>query len=92
MAKHILEPAGDFVLVVDHPRKTVIEDIEMPDNERQQDMAYGTVIFVGPEALKTKPEDQVCYGPYAGKIVVFEGNTFRLLRQGNIELYIRTVE
>jgi co-chaperonin GroES (HSP10) len=89
MSKSYLEPANDYVMVVDSPRETTIDGIIMPDNQKQQEMVFGTVIFVGPEALKTMPEDRVCYGPYAGKTVVIDGVEFRIIRQGQIEGYIR---
>jgi co-chaperonin GroES (HSP10) len=93
MSKSVIVPANDRVIVVDHPRTTVLDGIEMPDNERQQEMAFGTVIFTGPKVSEyTKPEDQVCYGPYAGKIVVMNGVAFRLLNEGQIEAYIRKTE
>ena len=92
MAKHFLEPAGDYVLVVDSPREITLDGIELPGNVRQQEMAFGVVVFVGPRALATKPEDQICYGPYAGKSVVVNGTEFRLLREGQIELYIRKTD
>ena len=89
MPKHILEPAGDHVLVVDNPREVSIGEIELPGNTRQQDMCYGTVVFVGPLVDVAKDKDTVCYGPYAGKTVVIEGIEFRLLREGQIEAYVR---
>ena len=90
MIKSLLEPAGDHLLVVDHPREVIIDDITLPDNTRQQEMVFGTVVFVGPEVSKhTKIENIICYGPYAGKMVAFEGVEFRLLREGQIELYVR---
>lgn len=89
MSKNYFEPAGDYLLVVDNPRETVIDGIAMPDNERQKEMAFGTVVFVGPLVYFTKPEDRVCYGPYAGKTVVLEGVEFRIIREGQIEAYIR---
>jgi chaperonin GroES len=90
MPKHFIEPATDHVVVVDLPRETVINDIEMPDNVKQQDMVAGLVVFVGPACTPlTKAEDQVLYGPYAGKNIVIEGQEFRILREGQIELYLR---
>jgi chaperonin GroES len=89
MSKTFLEPASDYLLVVDSPRETTIDGISLPDNIKQQEMVFGTVIFVGPEALKTQPEDRICYGPYAGKNVVLDGIEFRIIRQGQIEAYIR---
>ena len=89
MSKSYIEPATDHVIVVDMPREVVIDGIVMPDNEKQQSMVYGTVVFVGPDAGRTKPEDRVMYGPYAGKGIVMEGTEFRLLREGQIEGYIR---
>ena len=89
MSKSYLEPATDHLLVVDSPHETTLDGITLPDNIRQQEMVFGTVVFVGPEAPQTKPEDLVCYGPYAGKNVVMNGTEFRLLRQGQIEAYIR---
>lgn len=89
MSKNFIEPATDHVLVVDGPRETVIEGITMPDNEKQQEMVVGSVVFVGPDAHDTHPADTVLYGPYAGKNVVMNGMEFRLLRQGQIEAYIR---
>ena len=91
--KKVIEPARNFVLVADGLRQTTIGEIDLPDNVKQQDMVYGTVIFVGPQvSKKTKPEDCVYYGPYAGKTVIFEGMEFRLLSEEQIEFYIRTVE
>lgn len=92
MSKTFLEPATDHLIAVDSPRETTIDGITMPDNVRQQDMAFGTVIFVGPAAFNTKPEDRVCYGPYAGKTVVLDGVEFRILKEGQIEAYIRKTE
>ena len=89
MSKTILEPAGDHVLVVDTPRTTTIDGIDMPENERQKEILFGTVVFAGPLAPSTHPEDQVVYGPYAGKMIVLEGIEFRLLREGQIEGYLR---
>lgn len=89
MSKHYLEPASDYVLVVDTPQENVIGDIQLPDNQRQQEMCFGTVVAAGPLATATKPEDQICYGPYAGKGVIMTGLEFRLLREGQIEAYIR---
>lgn len=90
MPKQRLEPANDRVLVVDTPRETTIEDISLPDNVRQQEMVFGTVVFVGPKVSDaTRPKDRVCYGPYAGKTVVIDGMELRLLIEGQIEAYIR---
>ena len=90
MSKYYFEPATDHVLVVDTLADTVIDDISLPDNVRQQEMISGLVVFVGPEVSQhTKPEDIVRYGPFAGKHVVMDGTEYRLLREGQIELYIR---
>lgn len=90
MSSSRLEPAGDFVLAVDVVGETEIGGVLLPDNVRQQEMVLGMIIFVGPEATRTQPKDQVYYGPYAGKTIVFNGTQFRLLRQGQIEAYVRT--
>lgn len=93
MSKTVIVPANDRVIVVDLPRTTVIDGIEMPENEKQQEMAFGVVVFVGPKVSEyTKPEDQVSYGPYAGKIVVMNGVAFRILLEGQIEAYVRKTE
>jgi co-chaperonin GroES (HSP10) len=92
MPKHYPEPAGDYIIVVDIPHDTSIDGITMPENTKQQEMVYGTVIFVGPLVKSTDPEDQVCYGPYAGKLMVIEGTQFRILREGQIEFYLRQSE
>jgi co-chaperonin GroES (HSP10) len=89
MPKFQLEPAGDYVLAVDAPQEVSIGGIDMPSNVRQQDMYVGTVVAAGPDATRTKIEDRVMYGPYAGKPVAFNGVEFRLLREGQIEAYIR---
>jgi co-chaperonin GroES (HSP10) len=89
MPNTFLEPAGDHLLVIDTPFETTLDGISLPDNIRQREMIFGTVVFVGPAAIYPKIEDQVCYGPYAGKTVVFNGTEFRLLREGQIEMYIR---
>jgi co-chaperonin GroES (HSP10) len=92
MSKNVLEPGSDHVLVLDSVRGTKIDDIELPDNVKQQEMVFGVVVATGPKALDTHRDDRVCYGPYAGKNVVLEGVEFRLLREGQIEAYVRTVE
>jgi len=89
MSKNFIEPANDHLLVVDSPRETTLDGITLPDNVRQQEMVFGTVVFVGPLANATKPEDIACYGPYAGKTVVLDGVEFRLIREGQIEAYVR---
>lgn len=92
MSKRILIPAADFVLVVDHPRETMLDGIALPDNVRQQEMVFGLIVSVGPKAedTRTRSEALICYGPYAGKTVVIEGVEFRLLREGHIEGYLET--
>lgn len=92
MSKSFLEPATDHLLVVDMPRSTSIDGIDLPDNQRQQEMVFGTVVFAGPDAEATKPEDRICYGPYAGKTVVLDGVEFRLLKEGQIEAYVRRAQ
>lgn len=92
MPKNILEPAANHVLIVDSPRETEIAGISLPDNVKQQEMVFGTVIFVGPGMVNTKVQDRVCYGPYAGKNVVLEGIEFRLMLEEQIEAYVRAVE
>jgi co-chaperonin GroES (HSP10) len=89
MSNTYFDPATDHVLVAELPRETVIDGIIMPDNEKQQEMVYGTVVFSGPKALDTHPEDLIAYGPYAGKNIVVNGMQFRLLREGQIEGYLR---
>lgn len=91
MAKEYIEPAGDFVSVIDRTGSTVVDGIELPENTREKEMIFGTVVFVGPDAAHlTKPEDIVAYGPYAGKNVIVNGMQFRMLRQGQIEFYLRS--
>lgn len=94
MSKTILEPAGDHVLVIDVPHDTVIDGITMPDNIKQQEMFFGLVIFAGRKCSdeRTKAEAKVCYGPYAGKLVVLDGVQFRILLEGQIEAYVTQVE
>ena len=78
MPKTLLEPMGDYLLVVDSPRTTTIDEIELPGNIRQQEMCFGLVVSVGPDCKTLQPQDRVCYGPYAGKGVIIEGIEFRL--------------
>jgi co-chaperonin GroES (HSP10) len=91
MAESYLEPAGDHILVIDSIGDTTIGEIALPDNMKQQDMVYGTVIEVGPKVdpKYTSAKDTVCYGPYAGKRVVLNGMEFRSIREEHIEAYIR---
>lgn len=85
-----LEPANDFVLVVDLPHTAMIDGIALPDNERQKEMLFGVVASTGPlVSIFTHPRDKVMFGPYAGKMTVIDGTEFRLLREGQIEGYIR---
>ena len=92
MSKHFIEPATDHVIVVDAPHETIIDGIYQPDNVKQQEMVTGTVVFVGPDAHRTKPEDMVLYGPYAGKNIVMNGTEFRILCEGQIEAYVRKTQ
>lgn len=93
MLKNVIEPAGDFVLVIDVNRDTTLDGITLPDNMKQQEMIYGHVVEVGPLVTPvTKKNDLICYGPYAGKNIVLEGVEFRSLREGQIELYVRQKE
>jgi co-chaperonin GroES (HSP10) len=89
MSKTYLEPATDHILVVDGSQVTTIDGIDMPDNAKQKDMLAGSVVFIGPDARHTQLADTVLYGPYAGKSVVVDGMEFRLLREGQIEAYLR---
>jgi co-chaperonin GroES (HSP10) len=94
MAKSVLEPATDHVIVVDEPRSVTIGGIELPDNVKGLELFYGTVVFVGPAVNKimTQVRDVVCYGPYAGKMAVINGTEFRILKESQIEAYVRPVE
>lgn len=88
-----LQPANDMVLVSDLSRETTIDGIILPDNIRQQEMVFGTVVAKGAAtSANTQERDVICYGPYAGKTVVIEGIEFRLLREGQIEAYVRERE
>ena len=89
MPKHTLEPGKHHVLVVDRDRKQVIDGIELPDNVKQQEMVFGYVIAVGPDCEDAKPQDTVCYGPYAGKNVVLDGVEFRIMLEDSIEAWVR---
>jgi len=92
MSKTVLQPASDHILAVDNPRETTIDGISLPDNVRQQEMVFGTVVFIGPDVDSTSVRDRICYGPYAGKTVVIDGIEFRLLKEEQIEGYIRETE
>jgi hypothetical protein len=50
---------------------------------------FGIVVSIGPSVVHARPEDQIFYGPYAGKSIVIDGIEFRLLREGQIEGYLR---
>jgi co-chaperonin GroES (HSP10) len=89
MSNNYIEPATDHLIVVDGLRETIIDGITMPDNEKQQEMVIGTVIFAGPDADHTQPHDTVLYGPYAGKTIIVNGSEMRILREGQIEAYVR---
>lgn len=85
-----LQPAGDMVLVQDLAQGSKIADIELPDNQRQPDMIFGVVLAIGKKVSEeTVPGDSICYGPYAGKLVIIGGVESRLLREGQIEGYLR---
>jgi co-chaperonin GroES (HSP10) len=89
MSNTYFDPATDHVLVAELPRETVIDGILMPDNEKQQEMVYGTVVLAGPDTRHTAAGNTIAYGPYAGKHIVVNGMQFRLLREGQIEGYLR---
>lgn len=87
----IIEPAGDHILVADIDRETTIDGIVLPENQREQEMVFGWVIEKG---LAVSPlvhaQDRIAYGPYAGKNVIIDGVQFRIIREGQIEFFIRT--
>ena len=90
MGDTYLQPAGDHVLVVDKERSVTIDGIDLPSNVKQQEMVFGFVVAVGPLAADRVTEKEiVCYGPYAGKNVSLDGVEFRLLREGQIEAWVR---
>lgn len=91
MSDYVFEPAGDHILVLDSPSAATIGGIQMPDNVKEQEMVAGRVIFIGPEVHQsyTHIQDQVFYGPYAGKTIIVDGVQFRLIREGQIEGYVR---
>lgn len=89
MAK-VIVPAGDHVIVLENfGHETVIDGITMPENERQQEMAFGCVVFKGPKAFYTEVQDLVMFGPYAGKNAVIDGVQYRIMREGQIEAYLK---
>jgi co-chaperonin GroES (HSP10) len=84
-----IQPAGNHVIVIDSIRETTIDGISLPENEKQQEMLFGHVVFTGPQALLTKPEDVVMFGPYAGKHAIIDGVQFRIMKEEQIEAYLR---
>lgn len=87
----MLEPANEQVLVLDMPDDAKLDGIELPGNMRQREMRFGTVISTGPLVSQwTKQRDQVCYGPYAGMMIIVGGTEFRLLKEGQIAGYLRS--
>lgn len=91
MSKSHLEPAADQVIVLDSlATEKTLDGIVLPDNEKQQEMVFGTVIFKGLLCSPlTHVQDTVTYGPYAGKFLIFQGVQFRIMREGQIEAYVR---
>lgn len=91
MSDYVFEPAGDHILVLDSLSAATIGGIQMPDNVKEQEMVAGRVIFIGPKVDQgyTHVQDQVFYGPYAGKTIIVDGVQFRLIREGQIEGYVR---
>lgn len=89
MGKRI-EPAGDFVLVVDHSDATSLDGIPMPENVRQKEMMFGSIVAVGPkvEDARAVPHAVIAYGPYAGMTLALDGTELRELREGQIAAYI----
>ena len=90
MPKSVIEPANDRVIIADKLQGTTLDGIELPENVRQQDMVFGLVIFVGPDvSSRTKVQDLVVYGPYAGKMIAIDGVEFRVMTEKQIEAYVR---
>ena len=90
MSKSYIEPATDHVIIKEGLQELVVDGISMPDNVKQREMLMGMVIFTGPEVSRaTHMNDIVLYGPWAGKNIIIDGIEFRLLREGQIEAYIR---
>jgi co-chaperonin GroES (HSP10) len=85
-----LFPTGDHVLVLDSTESTVLDGIQLPENQRQKDMVFGTVVGRGKKVEDPAIQERatVCYGPYAGIFVIVEGVQFRLMHEGQVMGYI----
>lgn len=85
-----IEPSHDNIFVVDRQPDAIIDGIFLPANRKEQEMAFGIVVFVGPEVSeRTKPGQVVVYGPYAGHSVVVGDIEYRTLPESKIEGYLR---
>jgi len=88
MPTHRVEPFADYIIVLDMERKMTIDGIELPENMKQQDMVFGRVISTGIGCLHIHADETIAYGPYAGKIIAFDGVPLRIMREGMAEARI----
>ena len=98
MAEMEFVPLGDCILVKDNDEAKVIDGIELPPNTREKEMVFGMVITAsrkfetwagGTCYSEFPPGTIVCYGPYAGKTIVLGGTELRMVREGQLEGYMR---
>jgi chaperonin GroES len=83
-------PIGDRVLVHVIDQQNILEGVLLPDSARE-DAQLGLVVAVGDSKLYAEG-DKVLFGPWAGKEIQLDGTPFRVLREGEIDGKIVTVQ
>jgi chaperonin GroES len=78
-----LLPFHDKVIVQPDPMAKEIRGIIIPDNVNEQPQS-GVVVAIGPKCVETKPSEHVLFGKFAGLEVELNGQTFLVIREGDL--------
>lgn len=82
-----VKPLADRVLVAPAPAEEKVGGIIIPDTAKEKPL-HGKVVAVGngtkDEEMVLKEGDEVLYGKYSGTELEFDGDTYLIMRQGDV--------
>lgn len=83
-----IKPLADRVLVKPDPaEEKTAGGLIIPDTAKEKPLA-GTVVAAGPGTedvkMEVKAGDKVLYGKYAGTEITHEGETYLMMKQGDL--------
>ncbi len=83
-----VKPLSDRVLILPNPaEEKTAGGLIIPDTAKEKPLA-GKVVAVGPGTqdvtMEVKVGDEVLYGKYAGQELVIDGESYLIMKQGDI--------